>query len=142
MAGSTVAKLGAGSKLYYERPAAPGVFILLDNALNIGEVGEQGEFIETTPISKTVREYVKGLSTPPSKSIGFNDVPGDSVYETFLADWDSADSINFRVDYTNNRRGAFALIPNGRVMDEPQGSTQLINRVFAQQSGATAWSVI
>jgi hypothetical protein len=142
MAGSTVAKLGAGSKLYYERPAAPGVFILLDNALNIGEVGEQGEFIETTPISKTVREYVKGLQTPPSKTIGFNDQPGEAVYAQFLTDWEASDSINFRVDYTNNHRAAFALIPNGRVMDEPQGSTQLIMRVFAQQSGGTTWSVI
>lgn len=143
MAFSTVAKLGAGTQLFFENPAQPGIWLLLDNALSIGQVGEQGEFVETTPISKTVREYIRGLKTPPQKQLTFNDVPADANYQTFLSVWDdeqNVDAINMRVDYSNGRRAEFVLVASGRVVDEAQGSAQLQMIVFAQQSGATTWS--
>ena len=142
MAGSQVPTLGAGSKLYYEPSASPGTWLLLDNALNIGEVGEQGEFLETTPISKVVREYIRGLKTPPNKTVIFNDVPGDANYVGFLAEVDAGQTINFRTDYSNNHRAAFTLVLNGRIMQEAEGNSQLKMNVFGQQNGATIWSVI
>jgi hypothetical protein len=144
MALSTTAKLGSGSALYFENPASPGVYKLLDNALLLGQTGAQGEFVEKTPISKTVREYLRGLKTPPQKELTFND-ESNTNYDEFLTVWDdegNVDSINMRIDFSNNRRSEFVLIPNGRVMDEPQGSGQLTMICFAQQSGDTSWSVI
>jgi hypothetical protein len=142
MSFSTVAKLGAGSKLYFENPAAPGTFILLDNALTLGQSGEQGEFVETTPISKTVREYIKGLKTPPSKQLSFNDVPADTNYALYLSkvDDESVASVKHRIDYSNGRRAEFTVVMSGRVLDEADGNTQLKMQVFGQQSGATVWS--
>lgn len=143
MAFSTVAKLGAGTKLYFENPANPGIYLLLDHALTIGQVGEQGEFTETTPISKTVREYIRGLKTPPQKQLTFNDVPADANYQEFLGVWDDEQNVNeiaCRVDYSNGRRAQFNLIASGRVVDEAQGGAQLQMIVFAQQTGATVWS--
>jgi len=142
---STVAKLGAGSKLFFEDPATPDTYLLLDNALTIGQVGEQGEFIETTPISKTVRGYIRGLKTPPQKTLGFNDIPADANYQAFIAAWDdeaNTASIKMRVDYSNGRRAEFNVVSSGRVVDEAQGSAQLQMMFFAQQSGATVWSEI
>lgn len=143
MAFSNVAKLGAGTQLYFENPAQPGIWLLLDNVLSIGQVGEQGEFVETTPISKTVREYIRGLKTPPQKQMTFNDVPADANFQEFLSVWDdeqNVDTINMRVDYSNGRRAEFVLVPSGWVEDDAQGSTQLQIIAFAQQSGATSWS--
>lgn len=143
MSFSTVAKLGAGSKLYFENPSAPGVWILLDNALTLGQTGEQGEFVEVTPISKTVREYIRGLKTPPNKQLSFNDIPANADYALYLSKVDdevNVPSIKHRIDYSNGRRAEFTLVQSGRVLDEADGNTQLKMQVFGQQSGATVWS--
>ena len=142
MAGSTLATLGAGSELYYEPTASPGTWVLLANALNIGEVGEQGEFIETTPINAEVREYTRGLKTPPNKTMSFNDTPGDADYVAFLAEVDADALLQFKVVYKNNHQGIFTLILSGRLMQEAEGGSQLKMNVFGQQSGATTWSVL
>ncbi|MEP3857288.1 MAG: phage tail tube protein [Porticoccus sp.] len=142
MAGSTIPTLGAGSKFYYEPSASPGTWVLLANALNVGEVGSTGEFIETTPIAKEVREYINGMKTPPDKTITFNDTPGDSAYQAYLAEVDAGNTVNHRVDYKNNHRAEFAVVLNGRIMQEPEGNTQLKMNVLGKQSGDTTWSVI
>jgi hypothetical protein len=142
MALSTTAKLGAGSKLYFENPASPGAYKLLDNATALGQTGAQGEFVEKTPISKTVREYLRGLKTPPQKQLDFND-ESNANYDEFLGVWDdeaNVDEINMRIDFANGRRASFVLVPNGRVMDEPQGNAALKMLCFAQQTGNTTWS--
>lgn len=139
---ATVAKLGSGSRLYFENPSAPGVYLPLDNALTVGQTGEQGEFNETTPLSSKVRTYIRGLKTPPTKQLVFNDHESPN-YETFLSvvdDEENVDSINLRIDYENGRRASFAMVANGRMMEEAD-STQLKMMVFGQQTGATTWSV-
>lgn len=142
MAFATTTKLGAGSKLYFEDPASPGTWLLLDNALTVGQVGEQGEFVETTPISKKAREYIRGMTTPPNKQLTFNDVPGEANYKKLLdaVDDTNIDNIKMRMDFTNGTRGAFTIVTNGRVMEEPQGNAQLQMIIFGQQTGATEWT--
>lgn len=138
---ATVAKLGAGSKLFYENPSAPGAFLLLDNARAFGQTGSQGEFVETTPISKKVREYIRGLKTPPQKQFTFNHHTSDN-YREFLAlvDDDNVDNIKMRIDYESGDRAEFTIVPNGRVMDEATGDAQLQMLVFGQQTGDAVWS--
>ena len=144
MAFAVKAKLGSGSKLFYMTSGGTPVKKYLAHALNIGQVGEQGEFVETTPISATVREYIKGMKTPPQKQITFNHVPGDADYSAFLALVDAAatDSLSMGVEYTSGDKAEFILVPSGRVMEEPEGNTQLKMIVFFQQSGSTTWSEI
>lgn len=140
---STVAVIGAGSTLYFEPPNAPGTWLELDNALNLGQTGEQGEFVEVTPISKKVREYIRGMKTPPDKQITFNDIPGKANYAAylgFLRDEENVPNIKHRIDYANGRRAEFVLVSNGMMVDEAEGGAQLKMLVFGKQSGATDWS--
>lgn len=141
---ATNAKLGAGSRLFYMTGGGTPVKTYIDTALNIGQVGEQGEFVETTPISKTVREYIKGMKTPPQKQITFNHVPGDAGYAAFLVvvDDPATDSIEMGVEYTTGDKGEFLLVPSGRVMEEAEGGAQLKMTVFFQQTGSTAWGTV
>lgn len=141
MAGSTLPTLGAGSKMYYEPTASPGTWVLLANALNIGEVGEQGEFIEYTPISEEIRQYIRGLKTPPSKTVIFNDQPGDANYVAFLAEVDADATLQYKVEYKNNHQAIFSVVHSGRMMQEAEGGAQLKMNVFGQQTGGTAWTV-
>lgn len=136
---SAVVQLGAGSKLLYTTGGATPVWVELTEALDIGQVGEQGEFVETTPISKTVREYIAGLKTPPQKQITFNHVPGNADYAAFLALVDGTAPIAMRADYTTGDRASFSLVPSGRVMEAPEGNSQLKMICFFQQTGGTTW---
>jgi hypothetical protein len=136
---SPTVKLGAGSKLFYTTGGGSPVWVELTEALDIGQVGEQGEFVETTPISKTVREYIAGLKTPPQKQLTFNHVPGDTDYAGFLTLVDAGAAISMRVDYTTGDRASFSLVPSGRVMESPEGNSQLKMICFFQQSGGTTW---
>ena len=142
MAGSIVPTLGAGSKMYYEPSASPGTWVLLANALNIGEVGEQGEFIEYTPIAEEVREYIRGLKTPPSKTITFNDQPGNANYAAYLVEVRADATLQYKVEYKNNHQAIFSVVHNGLMMQEAEGGSQLKMNVFGQQTGATTWTVI
>jgi hypothetical protein len=137
----TVATLGAGTKLYYEDPEAPGIYVLLDNALTVGQTGEQGEFVDTTPLSKKVREYIASLETPPQKQLTFNDTPGVVSYERFVTlVRNRAPSINMRIDFEHGRRAQFAMAVSGFMVEDPEGAAQIKASVFGQQSGATNWS--
>ncbi|TQV85193.1 hypothetical protein FKG94_03110 [Exilibacterium tricleocarpae] len=142
MAFATTVKLGAGTRLYFENPAEPGVYKHLANALRIGQLGTQGEFVETTPISAEVREYIGGLKTPPTKQITFNHVPGNGNYQEFLGLVDNDETLNMRADYKSGDRGDFVLVTSGRIMEDPEGNTQLQQIVFGQQSGDVSWSEV
>lgn len=138
-------KLGAGVILSFENPASPGIYLPLNNALLVGQLGAQGEFVEDTPISETVRTYIRGLKTPPTKTFTFNQRPGNANFALLLTVWDdeaNVDFVNMRLDYPTGDRGSFVVVPNGRVIDEPTGSSQIKQILFAQQSGATAWTEI
>lgn len=143
MSYSLFAKIGAGSVLKYEDPDAPGIYVTLPNALDVGgQTGSQGEFVEITPISATTREYIRGLKTPPDKQFTFNDVPGIAAYERFLAIArnESYGAIKMRIEYTVGRRADFNVALSGHVMEQAEGGSQLKMIVFGKQSGEPTWS--
>jgi hypothetical protein len=145
MSYSVNAKIGAGSSLSYEDPDVPGVFNVLPNALDVGgQTGSQGEFVETTPILATTREYIRGLKTPPDKQFTFNHQPGIAVYQRFLQIADNAtyDKIKMRIDYITGDRALIDVVLSGRVMENAEGAAQLKHLVFGKQSGDAAWSEI
>ncbi|MCR9260780.1 MAG: hypothetical protein NXH95_13720 [Pseudomonadaceae bacterium] len=142
MPGSIVATIGAGTVLSYEDPLNAGTYVALPNALEIGEVGEQGEFSETTPISSVTREYIAGMDTPPDKQMVFNDLPGNAAWVAYLAEVDARNTVSHRVLYTNNHQATYDVVLAGRTNASPEGSTQIKTNIFGKQSGAAVWAVI
>lgn len=141
MAASTVARIGAGSVLSFEDPATANTFLPLNEALSIGAIGEQGEFVETTPIAATTRTYIAGLKTPPDKEITGNDVPGDANQEKFLALAKAMKTVNMKVELANGRIAAFALIMSGWQINEPAGDGALVWTAYGKQSGDVTWTI-
>ena len=141
MAGKTIAVIGAGTTLSFEDPAKSGTFKELVEARTVGAIGEQGEFVETTPIAATTRTYISGLKTPPDKEITGNDVPGDANQETFLKMAKDMATVNMKVVFSNGRTGTFALALSGWQMNDPQGGEALQWTVYGKQSGDVAWTI-
>ena len=137
---ATVPTIGAGSVLQFEDPDTPDTFIDLDDALNIGQVGEQSDQVEVTRIKSKTREYIAGLDTPPDKQLTFNHVPGNANYQLFLAQVDARVNINMRVVYESGDIADFNVALLGRMMEEAEGNAQLKMSVFGKQSGRTEWS--
>ncbi len=142
MPASTVAIIGAGTTLSFEDPDDPGTFLELAEALTIGATGEQGEFVETTPIKATTRTYIPGLKTPPDKEITGNDVPGDANQETFLQLANDSATVNMKVEYSNGRTGTFSIALAGYQINEAQNSESLQWTVYGKQSGSVAWTTV
>ena len=141
MAASTVAKIGAGTVMSFEDPDAANTYLPLQEALTIGAIGEQGEFVETTPIAATTRTYIPGLKTPPDKEITGNDVPGDANQEKFLALAKVMAMVNMKVELTTGRIATFTLAMSGWQINEPAGDGAVIWTVFGKQSGDVIWSI-
>ena len=141
MATNTTAILGAGSSLSFEDPDASGTFLELAEARTIGAIGEQGEFVETTPIAATTRTYIPGLKTPPDKEITGNDVQGDASQEKFLQLAKDNSTVNMKVELSNGRTATFTLALSGWQINEPQGGEALQWTVFGKQSGEVTWTV-
>ena len=139
MAASTVAKIGAGTVLAYESDT-PDTYVDLVNATAIGATGEQGEFVETTPIAALTKEFISGMKTPPDKEITLNDVPGDAVQEAFLAKAKANEQVKMQVTFSNGRVGKFTLALSGYQVNEPEGGSAITVTVYGKQSGDTVWS--
>lgn len=141
MTTKTNATIGAGTTLSFEDPDNSSTFLELIEARTIGAIGQQGEFIETTPINTTTRTYIPGLKTPPDKEITGNDIPGDSTQEKFLALANRNSTVNMKVVLSNGRTGAFAMALSGWQINEPQGGEALQWTVYGKQSGEVHWTV-
>ncbi len=141
MAASTVARIGAGSVLLFEDPDTANKFLPLTEALSIGAIGEQGEFVETTPIAASTRTYIPGLKTPPDKEITGNDIPGDANQEKFLALAKAMATINMKVELANGRIAIFTLVMSGWQINEPAGDGALVWTAYGKQSGDVRWAV-
>ena len=139
MPGSKVAVIGAGTMLAYE--ATEGTYVDLPNALTIGSTGEQGSFVENTPISATEKIFIDGMLTPPDKEITLSDVPGDTEQEVFLTKAQDRETVNMKVTLANGRIGTYALKLAGKVVNEPEGEGAVTVTVYGKQSGTTTWTM-
>ncbi|PJE80692.1 hypothetical protein CI610_00353 [invertebrate metagenome] len=139
--GKTIAVIGAGTVLSFEDPASSGTFKELTEARSIGALGEQGEFVETTPIAALTRTYIPGLKTPPDKEITGNDVPGDVTQEAFLKLAKDMGTVNMKVTFGNGRAGTFAMALSGWQMNDPQSGESLQWTVYGKQSGDVTWTL-
>lgn len=139
MAASTVAKIGAGTVLAYESDT-PDTYVNLVNATAIGATGEQGEFVEVTPIASLTKQFISGMKTPPDKEITLNDAPGDAEQQAFLTKAKAGETINMQVTFSNGRIGKFALALSGYQVNEPEAGAAITVTVYGKQSGDTEWS--
>lgn len=146
MAGSTVVKIGSGTMVYYEPSASFGAasanWIQLVNIVSIGDVGSEGSFTEATPLSAVIEENIAGLSTTPEMSIDFQDLPGNTAYQTFLTtEVNNKTSVRLKINYPTNRSRVISLQLGGEKVLNP-GSERLILQVSAKQSGGHADTII
>lgn len=139
MATSTVAKLAGGTVLKMGDGASPEVFTTIPGVLTIGEIGEQGEFIEVTQIDDTSREYIAGMDSGQDIEITLNDLTGDSTQQTFITDANNRTLRNMQIVFPNGRTGTFTLALNGSRMAEPTPDEQIKIIVAAKQTGAVTW---
>ena len=139
MATSTVAKLAGGTVLKFGDGYSPEVFTTIPGVLTVGEVGEQGEFIEVTQINDTSREYIAGMDSGQDIEITMNDLTGDSDQQAFITDANNRELRNMQIVFPNGRTGTFTLALNGARMSEPTPDEQIKIIVAAKQTGAVTW---
>ena len=72
--------------------------------VSLGQLGEQGSFVETTPIDvgDATRKYIPGLQDVAENTLTFN-WRGDDVNQNTLAGWaESLLSVQMRVTFSNS----------------------------------------
>ena len=141
MPARTTAVIGAGTTVSFEDPDEADTYLELIDIKTIGAIGQQGEFVETTPLKSTTRTYIPGLKTPPDKEITGNDIPGDSNQEKFLQLASDNAIVKMKVVLSNGRTGAFTLALSGWQINEPQGGEALTWTAYGKQSGDVTWTI-
>ncbi|MTI13121.1 phage tail tube protein [Sansalvadorimonas verongulae] len=139
MPGAKEAKIGAGTILSFEDPDT-STFIELVHATSVGATGEQGEFVETTPLKETTRTYTSGMKTPPDKQIIQNHVPGDDAQKRFLGLVNSGATLKMKVTYSNGAIAEFDMVTAGYQVNEPHNNNPVTVTAFGKQSGETTWT--
>ncbi len=130
-----VSLVGTGTLLSYENPAVANDWIPLPNAVSIGSSSNKGTFVDNSPIFPTSQTYIAGDEETEQKQIMFNDVPGDTVQETFIERARNKEQVNIRIDFPNGRRLSHALIMNGVEHPEPARGEALKVGVVGQRTG-------
>lgn len=138
---SSVPIIGAGAVLQVGDGATPTeVFTEVPQCVTIGEVGGKGEFVDATPISSLVKEFIAGMETPPDISLVFNDVPGNTAQAAFLVTAKARATRNFKIVYPNGRTAALRIVMAGYVVANPEAGKAMQVTVFGKQSGAETFT--
>lgn len=139
---STIPVIGAGAVLKVGDGGTPTeVFAEVPGCVNIGEIGAKGEFVETTPISALVREYIAGMETPPDLSFTFNDLTGNTAQQDFLDQAAARETVNMEVEYPNGRVARMTVVLAGYTVSNPESGKAIQVVVFAKQSGAATFTI-
>lgn len=136
MAFSTTVKLGEGSKLEFEDTTWKELLF----AKELPALGEQGSFVDVTPIRSLVKVYAAGESDTQELEFVLFDVPGNADHQAFFELANAAASINMRITYTTGRIGTFLAELNRSVMNPPTRGEGVTVTVKARQSGAVTWT--
>lgn len=99
----TQARIIAGTILEVENPDTPGTFLEIPELTTIGVLGEEGSFVESTPIDigNNTRTYVSGLQDVAENTLTFNWI-GNNANQNALAGWAKAlRTVNIRVTMSN-----------------------------------------
>ena len=138
---SSVPVVGAGSIFRVGDGGDPTeTFSEAPQCVSFGKPGSQGEFVQATPISKTVHEYISGMETPPDKQLVFHDVPGDAAQAAFLLQAYNRETVNCEIAYSNGRIAALTLVLAGYEVDDAEGNNPIKVTVYAKQSGAATYT--
>lgn len=143
MAGSEVEVLGAGTKFEAELDpqGAAGTFTTIETVLGFGEIGQDGELVQTTPICETSHTYIAGMQDGKELAIVMNDKPGNATHESFVTKGQNKETIKIQVVYPNGRTAKFAMVMTGFSIQEAQLNEQVKCGLKGKISGDIAWSV-
>jgi hypothetical protein len=138
---NTIAVLGAGTTFAMGDGETAEQFTAIPGVLSIGSFGEQGEFIDVTPLSATTEETIGGMGKGAEREIVMNDLTGEAAQQAFLTAALARNVKNFRVTYPTGRSGTMSLALNGYQVQEPESNGQMKVVVYAKQNGAVAWTI-
>lgn len=134
--------LGAKSKFSVALdPASPTTFTHIPTVLGFGEVGSEGELVQTTPIHLDQHTYIAGMQDGSEQAVVMNDIPGNADHESFCTKAREKATVPVRIEYTNGRTAQYDLVLTGFAMEEATHSDQLKCGVKGKISGEITWGV-
>lgn len=139
---TTIAKLAAGTLFEVEDTPGAGTYTEAVEPIGIGATGSNGEFVDVTPISATVREYIGGMRTPPARELQFNWDPSDAGQDILRAAADAGNTVKCRVTFptATPEVATFDMALSGWVVDPPEADQPLRMTVSGQQAGIATWA--
>lgn len=95
--------VGIGSLFKREDSAAPGTYVSIAEARDIGDLHLTKEARDKTHTESTekYREYLSGYKDGDSVTITCNYLPGDSTQETLRTDFDATTDTSYQIKFSN-----------------------------------------
>ena len=144
MPAPTQAVLAAGTIVKVDDSASPGTYIEIAEPVEIGDTGEQGDFVDVTSIpagGNKTREFLAGLKTPFDKTFRFRWVFDDIGQIELIDQAEQGNTVSMQVDFSNGQMATFDIALSGRATAAPTPDAALDLLVYGKQTGDTVWSV-
>ena len=141
MALSTVAKVGATSKLEYDSFAIPGTWVQLVTAKELPEVGDSVEPLNATPLHATDHTFIDGdVQEPENFEIVLQDIPVNADHEAFIDQVKLFSTSTLQITYNTGRVAEFDVQLLGYKVNPPARGDVITINVTAKRTGAITWS--
>ncbi|MGX5913951.1 phage tail tube protein [Aliidiomarina sp. Khilg15.8] len=131
--------LGAGTKFKFKTDGTTPEFALIPEVRTIGDTGSESPLVETTPIDKTAKEYIAGISDGDEKDIAFNILRDDAVQKEFREAARARENREFQVEFPNGVTATFTMTLLSYRINNPEAEQSLQATVKAKVSGAVVW---
>ncbi len=126
----------AGAELHYDSDGQ-GTFVKITNVVEIGQIGNEGNFLDATAIDAEDPSSALDRSSPAELAHILNDVPGDTVQTAFLASA-AAGEVDMKVIFKSGRVRTFTALYHKPYTESPaQGSLSRIGLAGRVQGGIT-----
>ena len=138
---TTNAVLLAGTIVEFEDPDATPTpaYIEIPEVTNIGAIGTQGSFVETTPIDigDRTRKYIAGLKDPGENTLTFNWL-NNNANQNLLRGWaENGQSIPMRVTMTNGATMSATVALSGFRTEELADANAPIRATVSYRASST-----
>lgn len=131
--------LGAGTKFKFKLTEGEQL-VLIPEVRTIGDTGSESPLVETTPIDKTAKEYIAGISDGDEKDIVCNYLRDCPVQREFRDAAKNRENRQFGVEFPNGVEASFTMTLLSMRMNNPEAEQALQFTVKAKVSGEVVWA--
>ena len=125
-----------------------GTWYTAPEPVDIGNIGDVGNFVDVTHLASSAREYIPGLRDTEEKTMSFRfiDDNADQIRLRGLAD--AQTSTQFRgtfpatVDAGTKARATFTMALSAQQVESPTPDGALNLIIAGRVSGTTAWTTV